>query len=62
MSTTRPPKQKAPPLTCDCHFHIFGPYDQFPLSAGRTYTPPPALVPEYLAMADTVGVGRMVVV
>jgi predicted TIM-barrel fold metal-dependent hydrolase len=51
MSATRLPKQKAPPLTCDCHFHIFGPYDQFPLSAGRTYSPPAALVPEYLAMA-----------
>ncbi len=62
MSTTRPPKQKALNLTCDCHFHIFGPYDRFPLDAGRTYTPPPALVEQYLAMADTVGIGRMVVV
>jgi predicted TIM-barrel fold metal-dependent hydrolase len=46
MSPTRPPRQKAPPLTCDCHFHIFGPYDKYPLSAGRTYDPPPALVPD----------------
>src|SRR5258708_22396519 len=61
-SPTRPPKQQAPALTCDCHFHIFGPYDQFPLSAGRTYNPPPALVPDYLAMADTVRLQRMVVV
>lgn len=62
MSTTRPPMQKAPNPTCDCHFHIFGPYDRFPLDAGRTYTPPPALVEQYLAMADTVGIGRRVVV
>jgi predicted TIM-barrel fold metal-dependent hydrolase len=62
MSTTRPPKQKAPALTCDSHFHIFGPYDRFPLSAGRTYDPPPALVPDYLAMAEAVGIQRMVVV
>jgi len=62
MSTTRPPKQQAPALTCDCHFHIFGPYDDYPLDAGRTYTPPPALVPQYLAMAAAVGIGRMVVV
>ena len=62
MSTTRAPKQKAPPLTCDCHFHIFGPYDRYPLSAGRTYDPPPALVPDYLAMADQLGIQRMVVV
>jgi predicted TIM-barrel fold metal-dependent hydrolase len=62
MSTTRAPKQQAPNLTCDCHFHIFGPYDRYPLDAGRTYTPPAALVAQYLAMADTVGIGRMVVV
>ena len=61
MSIT-PPKQKAPALACDCHFHIFGPYDKFPLSARRGYTPGAALVPDYLAMADTVGIGRMVVV
>ncbi len=61
MSTTRPPQQ-APALTCDCHFHIFGPYHRFPPHAGRTYTPPVALVPDYLAMAETVGIGRMVVV
>ncbi len=62
MSTVRSPRQKAPALTCDCHFHIFGPYDRFPLDAGRGYTPPAALVPDYLAMAETVGIGRMVVV
>ena len=62
MSPTRPPQQKAPPLTADCHFHIFGPYDRFPLSPGRTYDPPEALVPAYLAMAETVGIERMVVV
>jgi predicted TIM-barrel fold metal-dependent hydrolase len=57
-----PPQTKAPPLSCDCHFHIFGPYDRFPLDGGRRYTPPPALVPEYLAMADTLGLQRMVIV
>ena len=60
--TTHAPRQKAPPLSCDSHFHIFGPYDLFPLSEGRTYDPPPALVPAYLKMADTVGLQRMVVV
>jgi predicted TIM-barrel fold metal-dependent hydrolase len=62
MSPTRPPQQKPPAQTCDCHFHIFGPYDKYPLSAGRTYDPPAALVPDYLAMADKVGIERMVVV
>ncbi len=56
------PKQKVPPLSTDCHFHIFGPFDRFPMSAGRTYTPPEALVPRYLALAETIGIQRMVVV
>ena len=59
---TLSPKQKAPPLSCDCHFHIFGPFDRYPLSEGRTYTPPAALVPAYLELAETVGLQRMVVV
>jgi hypothetical protein len=35
MSTTRPPQQQGSALTCDCHFLICGPYDRFPLDAGR---------------------------
>jgi predicted TIM-barrel fold metal-dependent hydrolase len=59
---TRASMHKAPPLSCDCHFHIFGPFDTYKLSEGRHYTPPPALVPDYLAMAELLGVQRMVVV
>jgi len=62
MKLTRAPKETAPALACDCHFHIFGPYDRFPLDAGRSYTPPPALVPDYRAMAELLGIQRMVVV
>ena len=40
-SPTRPPRQKAPPLTADCHFHVFSPYRQFPLSADRACDPAP---------------------
>ena len=29
MSTTRPPKQKAPAVACDCHFHISDLYDRY---------------------------------
>ena len=59
---TRAPRQKAPALSTDCHFHIFGPFGTFPMSPGRSYTPPEALVPRYLQVAETIGTERMVVV
>ncbi len=52
----------APPLSCDCHFHIFGTFARFPLDPGRHYTPPEASVAAYRAMADALGLQRMVVV
>jgi predicted TIM-barrel fold metal-dependent hydrolase len=57
-----PPRRRAPAGACDSHFHIFGPYDAFPLSPTRTYTPPPALVPHYLDVARTLGLERRVIV
>lgn len=62
MRTTSDPRLKAPPGSCDCHFHIFGPYEIYPLSGGRHYTPHEALVPAYLDMAETLGLQRMVIV
>jgi predicted TIM-barrel fold metal-dependent hydrolase len=59
---TRALKQKAPALSTDCHFHIFGPFDRYPMSTERTYTPSEALVPHYLRLAETIGIQRMVVV
>ncbi|TCH97033.1 hydrolase [Roseococcus sp. SYP-B2431] len=59
---TRPPREKAPPGSCDSHFHIFGPYDRFPMSPARPYTPPPASIDHYLDMANTLGLDRRVVV
>ena len=59
---TQPPRRRAPEGACDSHFHIFGPYDQFPLSPARPYTPPPALIPHYRDMASTLGLTRQVVV
>ena len=37
------PGWRAPAGSCDCHFHIFGTYDRFPLDPGRHYEPPAAL-------------------
>ncbi len=62
MHDVNPPAEALPKLACDCHFHIFGPYDRYPLSPGRSYSPPEASVAQYLALAGTVGIERMVVV
>jgi predicted TIM-barrel fold metal-dependent hydrolase len=39
-----PPEQQTPPQSCDCHFHIFGLFDRYPVSQDRTPTSPEALV------------------
>ncbi|MGH9739765.1 MAG: amidohydrolase family protein [Candidatus Acidiferrales bacterium] len=58
-----PPRQKAPADSIDCHFHIFGPVEQYPLSPGRGYTPSPqANLETYVTMAETLGLERMVIV
>src|SRR3712207_7265070 len=41
---TSRPSWRAPPGAADCHCHVFGPYDRYPLSPGRSYTPPEASV------------------
>ncbi|MFI4982297.1 MAG: amidohydrolase family protein [Nevskiales bacterium] len=51
-----------PPGATDCHLHIFGPYARYPLKPERGYTPPEALVPDYLAMANVLGLQRRVIV
>jgi len=56
------PKVKAPPGATDCHFHIFGTLERYPLSPGRSYDPVEAGIEAYLAMAATLGLQRMVVV
>ena len=51
-----------PPGACDCHTHIFGPYDRYPLAAERSYTPPPAPVADLVARLDRAGLARAVIV
>lgn len=59
--TSRPDWQP-PPGATDCHMHIFGPHARYPLSPGRSYTPPEALVAGYQTMLATIGLHRTVVV
>lgn len=56
------PQIDVPPGSCDCHVHLFGPYDRYPLDRGRLYTPDLALAPDLFAMLDGAGVSRAVLV
>ena len=47
---------------CDCHAHICGPATLFPYSSKRIYTPPDALLPQYRALLNHLGIERAVLV
>ena len=53
---------RPPPLSCDCHIHVFGPYARYPLDPGRKYTPEEAPLERYLRVATALGMGRVVLV
>ncbi|MEO7403820.1 MAG: amidohydrolase family protein [Burkholderiales bacterium] len=59
---TRRPRIAPPPGAIDCHAHIFGPIDRFPFISDRSFTPPEAMVADYLRMLDTLGFERGVIV
>jgi 2-pyrone-4,6-dicarboxylate lactonase len=58
----RKPRLTLPAGATDCHAHICGPAHLFPYSAERIYTPPDALLPDYRALLNTLGVQRAVIV
>ncbi len=51
-----------PANTCDCHVHTVGPFDKFPLSANRPYTPHEATYADLAAMMAQLGTTRTVIV
>jgi len=57
-----PPRNPLPAGATDCHAHVFGPFDRFPLLPKPPYTPPLAPASAYLAMLDAVGFSRGVLV
>ncbi|MCI0753068.1 amidohydrolase family protein [Teichococcus vastitatis] len=58
----RTPRFIAPPGACDCHFHVFGPYREFPLQGDRSYTPPEASLDRFRAVMRTLRLQRCVIV
>jgi 2-pyrone-4,6-dicarboxylate lactonase len=59
---TRIPRFTPPPHSCDTHFHVFGPPEQFPFVSTHEYTPPAAPLEHYLKMIAMIGIERAVVV
>jgi len=51
-----------PAGACDCHTHIFGEPERFPLFAGRVYTPETALPDEMAALHKSLHITRVVIV
>jgi 2-pyrone-4,6-dicarboxylate lactonase len=58
----RAPKVPLPPGAADCHMHVFGPYDRFPLAPERAYNVPEAPLEEHERMKRAVGLERTVFV
>ena len=59
---TRKPKLALPAGSCDCHCHICGPQSRYRYAPGRRYTPPDALLSDYISTLRTLGVDRGVLV
>jgi 2-pyrone-4,6-dicarboxylate lactonase len=56
------PDSKAPPLSCDCHFHVFGPPERYRHGTDLRYAPPQAPLNDFLALARVLGMERFVFV
>jgi predicted TIM-barrel fold metal-dependent hydrolase len=62
MATARRIDAPAAAGIYDTHFHVFGPYDRFPLPHDPSYRPKEAPVAAYSDVASRLGIDRMVVV
>jgi len=56
------PAFRAPALSCDCHFHVFGPAERYRYGSDLRYAPPVAPLADYLALAGRLGFERFVFV
>ena len=62
IHNTTQPRFTLPPRSCDCHAHIFGPQSRYAYDQKRRYTPPDALITDYVRMLTILGVERGVLV
>ena len=51
-----------PAFACDCHLHVFGDPARYPPAAQRAYTPVAATLAQWRAMAQPLGLQRLVLV
>jgi predicted TIM-barrel fold metal-dependent hydrolase len=58
----RAPQQPLPPLACDTHMHIVGPFTDYPLRETRSLQPPEATLDDYRGVLRTTGLQRNVIV
>lgn len=57
-----PPRRRLPSGACDTHFHVFEEASVYPFATPRSYTPTPAPLNAYRAMAKAAGLDRAVLV
>jgi predicted TIM-barrel fold metal-dependent hydrolase len=57
-----PPLWRLPDNACDCHTHVFGPYDRFPVIHEMPYAAPLAPAELHRQMLDRVGATRGVLI
>jgi predicted TIM-barrel fold metal-dependent hydrolase len=60
-ATTKPTPSTLGP-TCDCHVHVIGPYDRYPLIGWRSYTPPEATADDLITLMRRMQLARAVIV
>lgn len=58
----RTPRLRCPPGAVDCHVHLFGPKSRFPFAPGSRYVSDDRLPATQIALQDTLGLARAVVV
>ncbi len=62
IAETRVPTFKCPPGATDCHVHVYGPNDVYPVAATRAFDVPEAGPQALSKMLDTLGIERVVLV